>query len=149
MSANTELIHGYESCKIATEAVEVYVTLTGGHLAPVTFHLEGRQVFRFAVSKMCELVERIAARNQVEVADIDLLIPHQANRRIIDAATEKLGLPSEKVFVNVDRFGNTSAASIPMALDEAVRAGRLQRGDLVCTVAFGAGLSWGANLIAW
>jgi 3-oxoacyl-[acyl-carrier-protein] synthase-3 len=111
--------------------------------------LEGRQVFRFAVGKMCEIVERIATRNGYGVADIDLLIPHQANLRIIEAAAAKLGIPLDKVLVNVDRLGNTSAASLPLALDEAVRAGRLRSGDLVCTVAFGAGLSWGASLIAW
>lgn len=111
--------------------------------------LDGRQVFRFAVSKMCEMVTTIAERNEVAVADIDLLIPHQANRRIIDAAAAKLGIPVDRVLVNVERFGNTSSASIPLALDEAVRSGRLRPGDLVCTVAFGGGLSWGASLLQW
>jgi len=111
--------------------------------------MDGRKVFRFAVAKICEAVTRIAARNGIAVDDIDLLIPHQANLRIMEAAAEKLGLPLAKVLVNVDRFGNTSSASIPVALDEAVRGGRLRRGDLVCTVAFGGGLSWGACLLEW
>lgn len=111
--------------------------------------LEGRKVFRFAVGKICEVVNRLAERNGIAVEDIDVLIPHQANLRILEAAAEKLGFPMSKVVVNVDRFGNTSSASIPMALDEAVRAGRLRRGDLVCTVAFGGGLSWGGSLIEW
>jgi 3-oxoacyl-[acyl-carrier-protein] synthase-3 len=111
--------------------------------------LEGRKVFRFAVSKMCEVVEEITTRNGMRVGEIDLLIPHQANLRIIEAATERLGIPMERVLINVERFGNTSAASIPMALDEAVRTGRLERGDLVCMVAFGGGLSWGASLLRW
>ena len=81
--------------------------------------------------------------------DIDLLIPHQANIRIIEKAAERMGLPREKVVVNLDRYGNTSAASIPLALDEAARAGRLQPGSLLVLVGFGAGLTWGANVIRW
>ena len=82
-------------------------------------------------------------------ADIDLLIPHQANIRIIEKAAERMGLPREKIVVNLDRYGNTSAASIPLALDEAARAGRLQPGSLLVLVGFGAGLTWGANVIRW
>lgn len=111
--------------------------------------LDGRKVFKFAVKRMCGLVEEITRRNDLAIEDIDLLIPHQANMRILDAAVDKLGVPMDRVMVNVDRYGNTSSASIPVALDEAVRGGRLQQGDLVCTVAFGGGLSWGASLIRW
>lgn len=111
--------------------------------------LDGRQVFRFAVSKMCEVVESIAERNGIEIADLDLLIPHQANLRIIDAAVQRLGMAPDRVLINVDRFGNTSSASVPLALDEAARTGRLRRGDLLCMVAFGGGLSWGASLVQW
>lgn len=111
--------------------------------------LEGRQVFRFAVAKMCELVESITARNGLTVDDIDLLVPHQANLRIIDAAAARLGMSADRMVVNVERYGNTSSASVPVALDEAARGGRLRSGDLVCLVAFGGGLSWGASLVEW
>ena len=85
----------------------------------------------------------------VTVDDVALLIPHQANQRITDAVTARLGLPAERVYSNIARYGNTTAASIPIALAEAVRAGRVQRGDLIVTVAFGSGFTWGANLIRW
>ncbi|MGH2669285.1 MAG: 3-oxoacyl-[acyl-carrier-protein] synthase III C-terminal domain-containing protein, partial [bacterium] len=87
--------------------------------------------------------------NGVEISDIDLVVPHQANARIIYAMAQRLGLPKERLVVNIDRYGNTSAASIPIALDEAVRGGRLAEGDLVLLVAFGGGLTWGSALIRW
>ncbi len=111
--------------------------------------LEGPKVFRFAVNKVRELVGEITERNGLSVSDIDLFIPHQANLRIIEAAVDKLGLSMDRVVINVERYGNTSSASVPLALDEAVRAGRLNSGDLVCMAAFGGGLSWGANLMRW
>ncbi len=87
--------------------------------------------------------------NHLDVGDVDLMIPHQANLRIIDAVRQRLGLSEDRVCVNVQRFGNTSAASIPLALDEAVRGGRLKAGDLVLLCAFGGGLTWGSALIRW
>lgn len=111
--------------------------------------LQGRKVFRFAVEKMCEVVSEICARNGMEVGDLDLLIPHQANLRILEAAAARLGLAMDRVFVNVDRYGNTSSASVPLALDQAVREGRLRRGYHACLVAFGGGLTWGATLLRW
>jgi 3-oxoacyl-[acyl-carrier-protein] synthase-3 len=81
--------------------------------------------------------------------DLDLVIPHQANQRIIDAVRERLGLPEDKMVVNIDRYGNTSSASIPISLDETVRAGRLKRGDLVGMTAFGGGATWGASVMRW
>jgi len=101
------------------------------------------------VTKMAELVEVIAARNNITIDDIDLFVPHQANLRIIEAGAQRLGVSMDRVFVNIDRYGNTSSASVPIALDEAVRTGHLQRGQLVCMVAFGGGLSWGATLMRW
>jgi len=83
------------------------------------------------------------------LSDVDLLVPHQANQRIIDKAAERMGLPREKVMVNLDKYGNTSAASIPLALDEAVKTGRVQNGSLLVLVGFGAGLTWGANVVRW
>ncbi|MCA8954610.1 MAG: ketoacyl-ACP synthase III [Planctomycetes bacterium] len=111
--------------------------------------LEGRKVFKFAVNAICESVDQILRRNGLTLDDLDLLIPHQANLRIIEAATERLGLDPSRVAVNIERYGNTSSASIPLVLDELARAGRLQRGQLVCLAAFGAGLSWGTTLLRW
>jgi 3-oxoacyl-[acyl-carrier-protein] synthase-3 len=87
--------------------------------------------------------------NNLDVGDVDLLVPHQANLRIISAVGQRLGLSEEKVCVNVQQFGNTSAASIPLALDQAVRAGRVKAGDLILLCAFGGGLTWGSALIRW
>jgi 3-oxoacyl-[acyl-carrier-protein] synthase-3 len=111
--------------------------------------MQGREVFRFAVSKIPELVHGILARNDLGLDDLALLVPHQANRRILDAATRALELEPERVACNVDRYGNTSNASVPLALDEAARAGRLKSGDYVVLVAFGGGLTWGASLLRW
>ncbi len=111
--------------------------------------LQGRKVFKFAVQKMVEVVTDIAKRNDISVDDINLLVPHQANLRILEAAGARLGIGCDRMVINVDRFGNTSSASVPIALDEAARTGRLSRGDLVCLVAFGGGLSWGATLLRW
>ena len=111
--------------------------------------IQGKKVFKFAVAKFVELVEEILARNGLVLDDLGLVIPHQANVRIIEAGIKKLGIASERVFVNVDRTGNTSSASIPMALDEAARSGRLEPGQLVCLVTFGGGLTWGASLLRW
>jgi len=110
--------------------------------------MQGRKVFRFAVNKIVELAEEMTSRNGLTLDDIDLLIPHQANGRIIEAATHALGFDPERVLSNVDRFGNTSNASVPMALDEALRSGQLQPGMLALLVAFGGGLTWGATLIS-
>ena len=111
--------------------------------------MAGREVYRFAIIAMGDACEAVLEKAGVCPGEVDLFVPHQANLRIIEAAARRLGLPDEKVFVNVDRYGNTSGASIPLALDEAVREGRLKPGMLVLTVGFGAGLVWGANLIKW
>jgi 3-oxoacyl-[acyl-carrier-protein] synthase-3 len=111
--------------------------------------MKGREVFRFAVEIMGEAALQVLASVGLTADQVDLFVPHQANVRIIDAAAKRLGLPKEKVFVNVDRYGNTSAASVPLALCEAWRSGRIRPGDTVVTVGFGAGLTWGANVIKW
>lgn len=111
--------------------------------------LEGRKVFRFAVNVICESVTEVLERNGYSIDDLDLLIPHQANLRIIEAANAKLGITSDRVAVNIEKYGNTSAASIPILLDELSREGKLKKGQLICFVAFGAGLSWGASLLRW
>jgi 3-oxoacyl-[acyl-carrier-protein] synthase-3 len=111
--------------------------------------MEGKEVFKNAVARMPEAVEEALAASGLATDDIDLLIPHQANLRISDMVRKRLGLPEEKVVNNIDRYGNTTAATIPIALAEAVRAGRLQRGNLLCFVAFGSGFTWGSALVRW
>ena len=111
--------------------------------------MEGNQVFKTAVRGMAEIAEQALARAGVTVAEIKAVVPHQANVRIISAIAEKLAIPMDKVVLNLDRYGNTTAASIPLALEEAARTGRIQNGDLVLLVAFGAGLTWGASVVQW
>jgi 3-oxoacyl-[acyl-carrier-protein] synthase-3 len=111
--------------------------------------MQGRKVFRFAVQKICDLVHQMTERNGLSLDDIGLLIPHQANQRILDSAARMLGIDPRRVLMNVDRYGNTSNASIPLALDEAVCTGRMEPGLLVALVAFGGGLTWGATLLRW
>jgi 3-oxoacyl-[acyl-carrier-protein] synthase-3 len=111
--------------------------------------MAGAETYRFAVNAMGDACCRALEEAGMEAKDIDLFVPHQANIRIIQSAADRLGLPPEKVFINVERYGNTSGGSIPLALDEAVQQGRLKQGMVVMTVGFGAGLVWGANVIRW
>ncbi len=116
---------------------------------PPTIRMKGGETFKMAVRQLQESVLEVLALDGVSPADIDLLVPHQANIRIIDALASRLALPPEKVMVNIDRYGNTSAASIPVALDEAVRGGRVAEGDRILLTAFGAGVTWGSGLLTW
>jgi 3-oxoacyl-[acyl-carrier-protein] synthase-3 len=111
--------------------------------------MEGKETFKNAVTAMCTAAEEALRRCELEVGQIKCIIPHQANRRIIDAVADRLGAKPEQVFINLEKYGNTSAASVSIALDEAVQTGRVQRGDLVLMLAFGAGLTWGAAVIEW
>lgn len=111
--------------------------------------MKGNETFKVAVRTLEEVARETLAANQLSIEDVDLYVPHQANVRIIKAVAERLGLPLEKVMLNMDRYGNTSAASIPIALDEAAREGRLKEGSLVMLGAFGAGLTWASALIRW
>jgi 3-oxoacyl-[acyl-carrier-protein] synthase-3 len=111
--------------------------------------MDGRTVFKWAVRLIPEIVNEMLEKANLTLSDIDLFIPHQANVRIIDAAVDELGIEQEKVFVNLDRYGNTSAASIPIAISEALAQGRIKPGDHVLMVGFGAGLTWGACLFRW
>ena len=117
-------------------------------VSPYIF-MAGQEVYRFAVKAMGDSCTSVLEKAGVNVDDVDLFVPHQANLRIITAASDRIGLPREKVFVNVQKYGNMSAGSIPVALFEAEAEGRLKPGDMVMTVGFGAGLVWGANLIRW
>lgn len=118
-------------------------------LKPFNLKMEGNRLFKQAVSLMARMAEHAMEKNQVRREDINILIPHQANIRILSAVAEKLRIPKEKVFTNLHKFGNTSSASIPLALDEAFRSGRLNPGDIVLFISFGAGLTWGAALMEW
>ena len=109
--------------------------------------MNGREVFKHAVRSMSDAASRALDGAKLTATDIDLMIPHQANIRIIEATAKHANVPMDKVYVNVDRFGNTSAASIPIALDEAIETGRIKDGSTVLLVAFGAGFTWGAMVV--
>ncbi len=111
--------------------------------------MEGKEVFKHAVVNMASVVGEVLGKVGLEAKDVDWLVPHQANKRIIDSTGRKLGLPADRVVVTVDSHANTSAASIPLALDAAVKDGRIKRGDLVLLEGIGGGLAWGASLIRW
>jgi 3-oxoacyl-[acyl-carrier-protein] synthase III len=131
----------------------------GGSLNPSTHetvdqkmhyvHQDGQAVFKFAVRKQTELCERILERNGVKASDIDVFIAHQANKRIIQATAERLGLAAGKVVINIDRYGNTTAGTIPLAMDTARQEGKLKKGDLVLLASVGAGFTVGATLLRW
>jgi 3-oxoacyl-[acyl-carrier-protein] synthase III len=119
-------------------------TQTVGHL-----RMEGKDVFKFAVGAITDVVEDVFRDTGFSPADLDWFVPHQANRRIIDGAAHKLGIDPGKVVITLDRHGNTSAASIPLALADAVADRRIKRGDLVLLDAMGGGFTWGATLLRW
>jgi 3-oxoacyl-[acyl-carrier-protein] synthase-3 len=119
-------------------------TQTVGHL-----RMEGKDVFRFAVGAITDVIKDVFHDTGYAADDLDWFVPHQANKRIIDGSAHKLGIAPEKVVTTVDRHGNTSAASIPLALDVAIKDGRIKRGDLVLLEAMGGGFTWGASLVRW
>lgn len=119
-------------------------TGTVGHL-----RMEGREVFKHAVGMITDVVESVFAQAGITAEDLDWFVPHQANKRIIDASAKKLGIAEEKVVITVDKHGNTSAASVPLALCEGVDTGRIRKGDLVLLEAMGGGFTWGAVLVRW
>ena len=137
---------------------DVYLP-AGGSRCPATaqsvqdglhfLRMDGKETFKNAVQAMCSAANEVLARCEIDITKIKCVIPHQANRRIIDAVGERLGTRPEQMFVNLHKYGNTSAASVAIALDEAVRSGCVVRGDLILVIAFGAGLTWGAAIIEW
>jgi 3-oxoacyl-[acyl-carrier-protein] synthase III len=155
----TENGSGVLSTKLRTDGsyVKTLYVPAGGSLKPATpdtvrrnehtITMNGKEVFKIAVRSMEEISRQALAEAGVEISQVSLVVPHQANRRIIVALAERLGMPMEKVVVNVDNYGNTSAASIPVALDEAKRQGRIKSGDIVLLNAFGGGFSWGAAVV--
>lgn len=138
---------------------DLLIQPAGGSARPATLetvntgqhciHMKGNEVFRFAVRAMGQATQEVLQKAGLTTAQIDLFVPHQANLRIIQALAEKMALPEERVYVNVQRYGNMSAATIPVALCEAAEEGRLSEDDIVVAAAFGAGLTWAAGVIAW
>lgn len=114
-----------------------------------TIRMQGREVYKYAVNAMRRAVETVLEQAGIEADDVDMLIPHQANLRIIEAITDRMGIPQEKTFINLDKYGNTSAAAVAIALDEANRSGAIKTGDNIVLVAFGAGLTWASTLVRW
>ena len=110
---------------------------------------EGQQVFKYAVRKMYEVCRDLLDKHGLSAADVNVMIPHQANRRIIEAAAERLGIPCDRVIINIDRYGNTTAATIPLATRDAITQGKLKKGDIVLFAGVGAGFTVGANLWRW
>lgn len=125
------------------------ITAENVHLRPNTIHMEGRETFKHAVTRMCQASEKALKEAGLTAQDVKLVIPHQANARIISVIAERLGVPEERTFINLDKYGNTSAATIPVCLDEANRSGRIQRGDILLLVAFGGGFTWASSVIRW
>ena len=131
----------------------------GGSMHPATaetvakrmhfIRMRGNETFKIAVRSIEDVSREVLGHAGLTPDDVAWFIPHQANQRIIDAVGERLGIPAERCYVNIDRYGNTSAASIPIALDEAVRAGKVERGDVILMAAFGAGLTWAASAVRW
>ena len=111
--------------------------------------MNGRSVFIHATRRFPEVIREALAENGMTVSDLSIVIPHQANLRITQAVTKALGVPAEKVFSNIEKYGNTTAASVPIALDECVEQGRIREGDVVCLAAFGSGFTWASSLIRW
>jgi 3-oxoacyl-[acyl-carrier-protein] synthase-3 len=133
--------------------------LGGGSLHPASMetinnnwhyvYQDGKTVFKFAVQKMADVAIQLLEKNSLSGSDIKLFVPHQANKRIIDAAVKRLGLVNDQVMINIDRYGNTTAATIPLALSEAYQEGRIKKGDLVLISTFGGGFTWGSGLVRW
>jgi 3-oxoacyl-[acyl-carrier-protein] synthase-3 len=116
---------------------------------PVCIEMNGQEVYNFAVGAMTETIENLMKAGNIGIDDIAWIIPHQANARIIQAARRRLHIPAEKIYLNIEEYANTSSASIPIALDEMNRGGKLKKGDLIITVGFGGGLTYGGNIIIW
>jgi 3-oxoacyl-[acyl-carrier-protein] synthase-3 len=156
LSATNTQVHGIRSIKLysdgsAARLIHLPGMVTVQPPANEKQHehiwLNGREVFKFAVRRMIELTNDAMADAKLMGVEIDLLIPHQVNQRIIDSALDSTGFPPDKVMVNLAKYGNTSAASVPIALDEAMREGRAKPGDTILLVAFGGGLTWGSVII--
>ena len=138
---------------------DLIITPGGGTGMPLTaevlekklhmLQMKGREVYKFAVPKFVEIIQTALIATDLKMSEISHFIPHQMNARMIEAVADRLGFPKERIVVNIENYGNTSAASIPIALDEAVRAGRVKRGDIILMSAMGAGITWGTVVLRW
>jgi 3-oxoacyl-[acyl-carrier-protein] synthase-3 len=135
--------------KVPGTATPGFIRASHIEAAKVHPQMEGKVVFKNAVTRLLETAQVLLKRNNIRPDQIDLVVPHQANMRINEMVREQLGLPAERVFNNIERYGNTTAATIPICMSEAVQQGKLSQGALVLTLAFGAGFTWGGNLIRW
>jgi 3-oxoacyl-[acyl-carrier-protein] synthase-3 len=133
--------------KASTHELIPGVNVNKGNFQPIT--MNGKEVYRFAVQRVPEVIDKALFHANLSVDEIDWLILHQANQRILDAVAQRLNIPAHKVISNLAEYGNTSAASIPLALDEAVQQGKIKPGDIIATSGFGAGLTWGAAIFQW
>jgi 3-oxoacyl-[acyl-carrier-protein] synthase III len=155
LSASSTPNRGLHSARLYSDSTNAHLvrvpsmaTQTRPGEKPIQYlEMNGREIFRFAVSKMTELINQAQIDASERGAKIDLIIPHQVNQRIIYSAMETIGFPTDKVMINLNRYGNTSAASVPIAIDEALRTGRAKPGDTLLLVAFGGGLTWGSIMI--
>jgi 3-oxoacyl-[acyl-carrier-protein] synthase III len=155
-----ENLLGFELCSDGTQSDSLHLRYQSQPQAltpDLTVHqgafgrlkMNGKEVYRFAVNRVPEALDKVLYKARLTVADLDWLILHQANQRIMDAVADRIGLPASKIVSNVAEYGNTSAASIPIALNAAVRSGQIKNGDTIATSGFGAGLSWGAAILNW
>jgi 3-oxoacyl-[acyl-carrier-protein] synthase-3 len=135
-----------EMFDISQKPYLTHQTIDEGRIWP---KMKGKEVFRMAVTKIPEVVEEALQANGLKTGDVDLFLPHQANLRINQFAAARLEVPEEKFYSNIQRYGNTTAASIPIALSEVLEEGALKEGDLIVMVAFGSGFTWGASVIRW
>lgn len=139
----------WELLYVRNRGIQTTMDAEARRLNEDAIRMKGPELFKIAVKSMEDVSRKVAARAKVALDEIALIVPHQANLRIINAVAQRLGLGADKVFTNVDRYGNTSAASVPIALDEALEGNRIHANDLVMLNACGGGLTWGANLIRW
>jgi 3-oxoacyl-[acyl-carrier-protein] synthase-3 len=139
----------WELLTVRSTGVRATLDAEARRRADDAIQMRGPELFRIAVRSMEEVTREVVTRAKLNIDDVSLIVPHQANLRIIQAVAERLGLPREKVFVNIERYGNTSAASVPIALDEALEQRLIKDNDLVLLNACGGGLTWGANLLRW
>ncbi|MHB1767142.1 MAG: beta-ketoacyl-ACP synthase III [Phycisphaerae bacterium] len=159
LSATEDSSRGIQAFELGADGMdgEMLYVPAGGSRLPASaetilnrqhyLKMNGREIYKFAVHQMTSSLKKAMEACNLTAADVKLVVPHQVNQRIIDSATEKMGFPKDKVFVNIDRYGNTSAASVPLALDEALRAGACGPGDWIIMVAFGAGLTWASATV--
>ena len=140
---------GSEVTEIPAGGVRTPIPSSGFDEGDQYFQMDGRAVWRFAIEAFPQAVRGVLERIGRDLSEVDLIIPHQANLRIVEAGMENLGLPMDKTFTNLQRYGNTAGASVPIALREAVNEGLVNSGDLIVTAAFGGGLAWGANALVW